>query len=39
MRSGLWSFTRKKPLGAVCGFVVIFFMIVGDLVPETLNKI
>src|SRR4051794_20546341 len=36
--SGLWSFTRRKPLGAICGFVVIFFMLVGDLVPETLNK-
>lgn len=32
-------FARKKPLGAICGFVVITFMIIGDLVPETLNKI
>jgi peptide/nickel transport system permease protein len=37
--SGLWSFSRKKPLGAVCGFIVIFFVILGDLVPETINKI
>jgi peptide/nickel transport system permease protein len=37
--SGLWSFIRKKPLGAFCGFIVIFFVIVGDLVPESLNKI
>jgi len=37
--SGLWSFARKKPLGTLCGFVVIFFMIIGDLVPESVNKI
>ena len=37
--SGLANFARKKPLGAVCGTIVIFFMIVGDLVPETINKI
>jgi peptide/nickel transport system permease protein len=37
--SGLWNFARKKPLGAVCGLIVIFFMIIGDLVPETLNKV
>ena len=36
--SGLWNFIRKKPLGAFCGAVVIFFMIIGDLVPETINK-
>src|SRR5262245_16676584 len=35
---GIWSFIRKKPLGAFCGFVVIFFMLIGDLVPETTNK-
>ncbi|HLF77193.1 MAG TPA: ABC transporter permease, partial [Dehalococcoidia bacterium] len=34
-----WSFTRKKPLGAMCGLIVIFFVLVGDLVPETINKI
>src|SRR3989304_1333155 len=33
-----WSFARRKPLGAVCGLVVIAFIVVGDLVPETLNK-
>jgi peptide/nickel transport system permease protein len=32
-------FARRKPLGAICGFIVIMFVIVGDLVPETLNKI
>src|SRR2546423_14860646 len=37
-RRGLWSFIRKKPLGAACGFVVIFFILIGDLVPETTNK-
>jgi peptide/nickel transport system permease protein len=37
--SGLSNFARKKPLGAFCGFIVITFMIIGDLVPETVNKI
>jgi peptide/nickel transport system permease protein len=37
--SGLWSFTRRKPLGAFCGLIVLFFVIIGDLVPETINKI
>jgi peptide/nickel transport system permease protein len=36
--SGLGNFARKKPLGFACGLVVIFFMIVGDVVPATLNK-
>ncbi len=36
--SGLWSFSRKKPLGAACGVVVLFFFLIGDAVPETLNK-
>ena len=35
----LWSFAKKKPLGFACGIIVVFFMIVGDLVPETVNKI
>ncbi len=26
-------------MGAVCGIIVIFFCIIGDLVPETLNKV
>ena len=39
MVGGLWRFARRKPLGAVCGFIVIFFMIVGDVVPSTLNKV
>lgn len=38
MALALWKFCRRKPLGAACGFIVIFFMIVGDVVPETLNK-
>jgi peptide/nickel transport system permease protein len=33
------TFARKKPLGFVCGIIVIFFVIIGDLVPETLNKV
>jgi peptide/nickel transport system permease protein len=36
--SGIWNFARRKPLGAVCGLIVLFFMLIGDLVPETLNK-
>ncbi|MPZ47829.1 MAG: ABC transporter permease subunit [Dehalococcoidia bacterium] len=36
---GLSNFARKKPLGFFCGFVVIFFMIVGDVVPASSNKI
>ena len=38
LRKGLWNFARRKPLGFACGLIVIFFMIIGDLVPETLNK-
>ena len=39
MLSGLWTFFKKKPLGAICGLIIVWFMIVGDLVPETVNKI
>jgi peptide/nickel transport system permease protein len=39
MVKGLWKFCRRKPLGAVCGFIVVFFFIVGDVIPETINKI
>ena len=39
MSSGLVSFARKKPLGFICGLIVIFFFIVGDVVPAMLNKI
>ena len=35
----IWNFARRKPLGAFCGLIVIFFVIIGDLVPETINKI
>jgi peptide/nickel transport system permease protein len=34
----LENFARRKPLGFVCGVIVIFFFIVGDVVPETINK-
>ena len=37
--TALWHFARRKPLGAVCGFVVITFVLIGDLVPETVNKV
>jgi peptide/nickel transport system permease protein len=36
---GLWHFARRKPLGAFCGFVVISFIILGDLIPESVNKV
>jgi peptide/nickel transport system permease protein len=35
----IWNFARKKPLGAACGVVILFFMVIGDLVPETLNQV
>ena len=35
----LWRFARRKPLGAVCGLVVVGFIIIGDLVPESINKV
>jgi peptide/nickel transport system permease protein len=37
--TGLKNFARKKPLGFACGLVILFFMIIGDVVPETINKI
>jgi len=37
--TGMWKFTRRKPLGTICALVVIFCMIIGDLVPETVNKV
>ena len=37
--SSLKAFMRRKPLGALCGFVVILFMLAGDVVPATINKI
>jgi peptide/nickel transport system permease protein len=36
--SNVWRFARKKPLGFVCGLMILLLVIVGDLVPETLNK-
>ena len=36
---GLRSFAARKPLGFVCGVIVVFFMLVGDVVPATLNKV
>jgi peptide/nickel transport system permease protein len=35
--TGLISFARRKPLGFICGLIVLGLMIVGDLVPVTLN--
>lgn len=39
MLSGLGKFAKSKPLGFVCGIIVIIFFIIGDAVPATLNKI
>jgi ABC-type dipeptide/oligopeptide/nickel transport system permease subunit len=39
MLVGLGHFFRRKPLGAFCGAIVVFFFVVGDVIPETLNKI
>jgi len=39
MFSGIARFAQKKPLGFVCGIIVIFFFIVGDVVPAMANKI
>jgi len=33
------TFARRKPLGAFCGVMVIFFLIIGDFVPVALNKV
>lgn len=32
------KFARRKPLGFICGLMVVFFIIIGDLVPVTINK-
>jgi peptide/nickel transport system permease protein len=34
---GILTFARKKPLGFVCGLMVLALIIVGDLVPVTIN--
>lgn len=39
MLNGVTHFARKKPLGFICGLVVIFFFVVGDAIPETINKV
>jgi peptide/nickel transport system permease protein len=39
MFSGVRHFARKKPLGFICGVVVLFFFLIGDAIPETVNKI
>ncbi len=35
--SGITTFARRKPLGFICALVVVTLMIVGDLVPVTIN--
>jgi peptide/nickel transport system permease protein len=37
--SGLGKFVRRKPLGALSGLIVLIFMLVGDVVPASLNKV
>ena len=39
LTSGVTTFARRKPLGFVCSIVIVFCVIIGDLVPETINKI
>lgn len=39
MWNGISNFARKKPLGFVCGLIVIFFFLVGDVVPAMANKV
>ncbi len=34
---GLFNFARRKPLGFICGLIVLSMMLIGDLVPVTLN--
>ena len=36
---GLRSFVAHKPLGAFCGLLVVLFMVIGDVVPATINKV
>src|SRR6266568_7420187 len=35
--SGLVNFARRKPLGFMCGIIVLFVSIIGDLVPVSAN--
>ena len=37
--SGVMRFARKKPLGALCGVVILVLVIIGDLIPVTVNKV
>jgi peptide/nickel transport system permease protein len=37
--SGIFSFARRKPLGFICGCIVLTLMIIGDLVPVFLNGV
>lgn len=37
--SGVVRFARRKPLGFICGLIVVAMIIVGDLFPVTLNFI
>lgn len=39
LAAGIWKFARRKPLGAFCGVMIIFFFIVGDIVPSTVNQL
>ena len=33
------TFARKKPLGSVCGFIVVLSLIIGDFFPATTGEI
>ncbi|MGE0543308.1 MAG: ABC transporter permease [Dehalococcoidia bacterium] len=35
--SGVFTFARRKPLGFVCAVVLLILVIIGDLIPVTIN--
>jgi peptide/nickel transport system permease protein len=37
--SNVLKFIRRKPLGAFCGVTILFFLIIGDIVPESVNSV
>jgi peptide/nickel transport system permease protein len=37
IRRGLFGFARRKPLGFICGIIVVFLIVIGDLFPIMIN--
>lgn len=37
--AGILNFARRKPLGFVCGLIVVMLVIIGDLFPVTINGV